>query len=59
MPAPLDPIVEAAFALTGRPGAYAALIGSGVSTGLPANLETWYLGRCGPTVAHGWIAYFG
>ncbi len=33
MPAPLDPIVEAAFALTGRPGAYAALIGSGVSTG--------------------------
>jgi hypothetical protein len=33
VPAPLDPIVEAAFALTGRPGAYAALIGSGVSTG--------------------------
>ena len=33
MPTPLDPIVEAAFALNGRPGAYAAPIGSGVSTG--------------------------
>jgi hypothetical protein len=33
VPTPLDPIVEAAFALNGRPGAYAVLIGSGVLTG--------------------------
>lgn len=33
MSTPFDPIVETAFALKGRPGAYAALLGSGISTG--------------------------
>ncbi len=41
MPAGIDPVVEAAFALSGRPGAYAALIGSGVSTaaGIPTGWQ--------------------